>query len=176
LRAGYFEAVGKRAEAIQELETVLQHDPKVRGLHYTLGCLYTEARQYEKALQQFDAEIGLDAPYPRTYLQLGHVYLALEKPSQALPLLEKAIQMEPEGAGLVWVEIGRAYRTLNRAGKAVSSFEEAIKLGERNASVYYQLAMAARSAGDSKRSREALEISQRLRSEEKSKNVAIQIQ
>jgi hypothetical protein len=54
----------------------------------------------------------------------------------------------------------------------MTSFEEAIKLGERNASVYYQLAMAARSAGDSKRSHEALEMSQRLRREEKSKNVA----
>ena len=174
LRAGYFEVAGKRPEAIQELETLLQHDPRVRGLHYTLGCLYTEARRYEEALRQFDAEMGLDAPYPRTYFQLGHVYLALEKPSQALPLLEKAVQMEPEGAGLVWVDIGRAYRTLNRAEKAVTSFEEAIKLGERNAAVYYQLAMAARSAGDSKRSREALEMSQKLRSEEKSKHAAIQ--
>ncbi len=174
LRAGYFEASGKRPEAIGELEKLLQHDPKVRGLHYTLGCLYTEARRYEEALQQFDAEMGLDAPYPRTYFQLGHVYLALEKPSRALPLLEKAIQMEPEIAGLVWVDIGSAYRALKLAGKAVTSFEEAIKLGERNASVYYQLAMAARIAGDSKRSGEALEISQRLRREEKSKHVAIQ--
>ena len=173
LRAGYFEASGKRPEAIGELEKLLQHDPKVRGLHYTLGCLYTEARQYDKALQQFDAEMGLDAPYPRTYLQLGHVYLALEKPSQALPLLEKAIQTEPESAGLVWVDIGRTYRALNRAGKAVTSYEEAIKLGEGNASVYYQLAMAARSAGDLRRSREALEISQRLRREEKPNHVAI---
>ena len=174
LRAGYFEASGKRPEAIGELEKLLQHDPKVRGLHYTLGCLYAEARQYEEALQQFDAEMKLDAPYPRTYFQMGHVYLGLEKPSQALPLLQKAIRIDPESAGLVWVDVGRAYRALNLAGKAVISFEEAIKLGERNASVYYQLAMAARSSGDSKRSREALELSQRLRREEKSKNVAIQ--
>jgi tetratricopeptide (TPR) repeat protein len=173
LQAGYFEASGKPAEAIQELETLLQRDPKVRGLHYTLGCLYTEARQYEKALQQFEAEMKLDAPYPRTYFQLGHVYLALEKPLHALPLLEKAIQVEPESASLVWVDIGRAYRTLNRAAKAAASFEEAIRLGEHSASVYYQLAMAARSAGDAKRSREALEMSLKLRGEEKSKNVAI---
>ena len=174
LRAGYFEASGKRPEAIEELEKLLQHDPKVRGLHYTLGCLYAEARQYEEALQQFDAEMKLDAPYPRTYFQMGHVYLGLEKPSQALPLLKKAIRIDPESAGLIWVDVGRAYRALNLAGKAVTSFEVAIKLGERNASVYYQLAMAARTSGDSKRSREALEISQRLRREEKLKNVAIQ--
>jgi tetratricopeptide (TPR) repeat protein len=167
LRAGYYEAAGKKQEAIRELETLLEHDPKARGLHYTLGCLYIEGRQYDKALEQLNAEMSLDAPYPRTYFQLGHVYVALEKPAQALPLFRKAIQVEPESASLVWVDIGRAYRALNQADKAASSFEKAIELGERNASVYYQLAMAAKSAGDSKRSREALEISQRLRSEEK---------
>ena len=174
LRAGYYEAAGKKAEAIRELEKLLEHDPKIRGLHYTLGCLYIEGRQYDKALKQLDAEMSLDAPYPRTYFQLGHVYVALEKPAQAIPLLRKAIQVEPESASLVWVDIGRAHRALNQADQAVSSFEKAIELGERNASVYYQLAMAAKSAGDSKRSREALEISQRLRSEEKPKNLALQ--
>ncbi|MDQ6707531.1 MAG: tetratricopeptide repeat protein [Acidobacteriota bacterium] len=174
LRAGYFEATGAKAEAIGELEALLRRDPGVRGLHYTLGCLYTESRQYDKALDQFDKEMRLDPPYPRTYFQLGHVYLALEKPAQAMPLLQKAIQVEPESAGLVWVDIGRAYRLMDDPRKASVSFEKAIALGQRNASVYYQLSMAARSAGDPQRSREALNISQRLRGEEKPKNLANQ--
>lgn len=172
LRAGYFEATGATAEAIGELEALLRSDPRVRGLHYTLGCLYTESRQYGKALEQFDKEMSLDAPYPRTYFQLGHVYVALEKPAQALPLLLKAVQVEPESAGLVWVDIGRAYRLLDDPRQASVSFEKAIALGERSASVYYQLSMAARRAGDAQRSREALEMSQRLRGEENSKNPA----
>lgn len=174
LRAGYFEATGKPAEAIEALETLLRHDPKARGLHYTLGCLYTESRRYDKALEQFDQEMHLDAPYPRTYFQLGHVYVALEKPAQALPLLQKAIRVEPESAGLVWVDIGRAYRSMHDARNASVSFEKAIELGERNASVYYQLSMAARSAGNLQRSREALYISQRLRGDDKPKNLANQ--
>ncbi len=174
LRAGYFEATGAKAEAIGELEALLQRDPRVRGLHYTLGCLYAESRQYDKALEQFDKEMSLDAPYPRTYFQLGHVYVALEKPAQALPLLQKAIQVEPENAKLVWVDIGRAYRLMNDPRKASVSFEKAIALGERNASVYYQLSMAARSAGDAQLSREALAMSQRLRGEEKPKHLANQ--
>ncbi len=157
LRAGYFEATGAKAEAIGELESLLRRDPGVRGLHYTLGCLYSEGRQYDKALEQFEKEMSLDAPYPRTYFQLGHVYVALEKPVQAMPLLQKAIRVEPESAGLVWVDIGKAYRLMNDPRNASVSFEKAITLGERNASVYYQLSMAARRAGDPQRSREALE-------------------
>lgn len=166
LRAGFFQATGKPAEALAELEQLLRNDPKVRGLHYTLGCLYTEARQYDRALEQFNQEMSLDAPYPRTYFQLGHVYVALENPAQALLLLKKAVQMEPENAGQVWVDIGRAYRLMKDSRNASASFEKAIQMGEGKASVYYQLSLAARSAGDAQRSREALEMSKRLRGEE----------
>ncbi len=166
LRAGYYEVVGQKREAIRELEALLEHDPKVRGLHYTLGCLHTEAHEYDKAMDQFAAELRLDAPYPRTYFQLGHVYVQVQKPRQALPWLKKALEIEPESGSQLWVDMGRAYRLMNLPLDALGAFEKAIQLGERNASVYYQLAMAARSAGKPKRAREALEMSQRLRSEE----------
>ena len=166
LRAGFYEAEGKKADAIRELETLLKQNPKSSGLHYTLGCLYVEAREYPKALAQFQAELTLDSPYPRTYLQLGHVYVALEKPAEAIPVLKKALAIEPESSGLVWVDIGRAYRLQDQAGQAVSAFEQAIAHGQGKASVYYQLSIAAKKSGDVNRSREALEMSQKLRREE----------
>ncbi|HWB99066.1 MAG TPA: tetratricopeptide repeat protein [Bryobacteraceae bacterium] len=166
LRASYHELEGKKAEAMRELEGIFQHDPKARGLHYTLGCLYTEARQYTAAREQFEAELQLDAPYLRTYLQLGHVYLALEKPEQAIPLLERALRVDPASSGLIWVDIGRAYRSMNRPEQSIEAYERAIQLGQATSAVYYQLAMAARSAGRTERAREALAQSQRLRSEE----------
>ncbi len=166
LRAGFYEAEGKKADAIGELETLLRKNPKARGLHYTLGCLYTEAREYPKALAQFEDELKSDSPYPRTYLQLGHVYVVLEKPAVALPLLKKAMETEPAVSGLAWVDIGRAYRLENRADQAVAAFEKAIALGQGKASVYYQLGIEAKKSGNLQRSREALEISQRLRREE----------
>jgi tetratricopeptide (TPR) repeat protein len=94
------------------------------------------------------------------------VYVALEKPAEALPLLEQALQAEPRN-GLIWVDAGRAYRALGESAKAVAAFEKAIELGERKSSVYYQLALAARKTGDVERSRQALAASERLRSEEK---------
>jgi tetratricopeptide (TPR) repeat protein len=166
LRAGFYEADGKKADAIRELETILQRDPNARGLHYTLGCLYTEEREYKKALAQFQAEIRMDSPYPRTYLQLGHVYVALEMPTQALPVLNKALDADPASRGLVWLEIARAHRLDNQPGQAAAAYEKAIALGERKAAVYYQLAMVEKKAGNAERAREALRISQELRKSE----------
>ena len=91
-----------------------------------------------------------------------------------MPILKDLAQVlrvhEQGNTSLVLVEMGRAYRALRRPDQAIAAFEKAIELGERNASVYYQLAMAAKSAGNSKLSRGALEISQKLRSEENSKH------
>jgi tetratricopeptide (TPR) repeat protein len=167
LRAAFYESTGENAKAIAELETLFKHDPHTRGLHYTLGCLYLEAVRYPRALEQFEAELQLDNPEPRTYLQLGHTYVALSKPQEALPYLQKAALETPEAAGVAWVDMGRAYRLLNRPSEAVAAFERGIKLGERKASVYYQLSLEARKAGDPSRAHDALAMSQKLRDEEK---------
>lgn len=174
LRAGYAEAAGQKAEAIKELESLLKNDPRVRGLHYTLGCLYMEANQHELSRRELEAELKLDSPTPRTYLQLGHVYLALSKPDDALPMLQKAIAVDPESAASSWVEIGRAYRAMGKPSDAMAAYEKAIAGGQRDSATYYQLGMVAKSAGASKRSQEALEISKRLRNEEKPKNLVSQ--
>ncbi|MDQ2776265.1 MAG: tetratricopeptide repeat protein [Acidobacteriota bacterium] len=167
LRAAFYESKGEKAKSMAELETLFEHDPHTRGLHYTLGCLYLEAVQYPQALQQFEAELALDDPEPRTYLQLGHTFIAMSKPQQALPYLQKAVTITPGSAGSAWVEIGRAYRLLGQPLQATAAFEKGIRLGERKATVYYQLSLAARRSGDESRAREALAISRTLRDEEK---------
>jgi tetratricopeptide (TPR) repeat protein len=166
LRAGAAELEGDKAEAIRQLEDLLKNDPKASGIHYALGCLYMETRQYEKALAQFQAEIKLNAPYPRTCLQLGHVYVALEKPREALPVLRRALQIDPSSSGLVWVDVAHAYRSLNEPEKSIAAFENAIKMGQKSASIYYQLGVMQNKAGHREQAREALALSQKLRSEE----------
>jgi len=166
IRAGLSELEGNKAEAIRQLEELLKNDPKTSGIHYALGCLYTEARQYDKAIGQFQAEMDLERPFPRTYLQLGHVYVALEKPEEALPMFHRALEVDPSSAGLVWVDIARAYRSLNEAGKSIDAYKKAIQLGQRGASIYYQLALMQKKAGRGEDARRNLEISRKLRSED----------
>lgn len=165
LRAGYYQANGESLKARDELERLVARNPKIRGIHYTLGCMYLESREYEKASEQFQAELLLDAPHARTYLQLAHALIELGGPSRALPLLEQARQAEPS-SGVPWVETARAYRALNRPHKAAEAYQKAIDLGERKANVYYQLAIAYRSIGKTKESDEAFRLSRELRGEE----------
>lgn len=166
LRAAVDESEGKKADAIAELEAIFERDPNARGLHYTLGCLYLEQRDYKRALEQFEAEQKLDSPYFRTDLQIGHVYLALEKPALAIPFLEKALTIDPQNDGIIWVDFGRAYRLLNQPARAVAAYEKAIVKGQGTSAVYYQLAIEAKKAGNLSRSSYALAMSRKLRSED----------
>jgi tetratricopeptide (TPR) repeat protein len=166
LKAAAYEADGNEAAAIQELEALFQHDPKAAGLHYTLGCLYVAQHRYEDARRQFLDEMRMDPPYPRTYLQLGHVYTELQKPADAIPLLRTALDVDPQGRGQVWAELGRAYRVMNKTQASFEAYEKAVSLGEKSSAIYYQLSMVARRAGNLERSREALELSQKLRAAE----------
>ena len=167
LRAAFYQSQSETAKAVAELETLLRHDPHTRGLHYTLGCLYLEAEKYPQAISQFQDELLLADPEPRTYLQLGHSLLAVNEPQQALVYLHKAITVNAASEGAAWVEMGRAYRQLGQAAQAEAAFEKGIQLGERKANVYYQLSLAARRAGDVSKAKEALATSQKLRDEEK---------
>jgi tetratricopeptide (TPR) repeat protein len=163
LRAGFLEASGKKAEAIQELEAAVATRPKIRGLHYTLGCLYLEALRYDSAIEQFQLELELDSPFPRTYLQLAHAYINSNRPQQALPHLETAVAMEPRDAGLIWLEMARARRALDQLDAAIIAYQKAIAAGQRDASVYYQLSIVAKRAGKEEIAREALSTSEKLR-------------
>ncbi len=146
LQAGYFEATGESEKAIRELEEAVKTRPHVEGVYYTLGCYYLKAFRYDEALEQFNAELALDSPFPRTYLQMGHTYTDQHQPQKALSLLEKAIQTEPD-SGVPWVEMGRAYLMLGQFDKAVSALEKGIKLGDQKASTYFILSNAYRKMG-----------------------------
>jgi len=165
IRAGVSELEGNKAQAMRELEDLLRNDPKASGIHYSLGCLYLEAREYDKARAQFQAELKLERPYPRTWLQLGHVYVALQTPGEAIPMLQHALDVDPASSGLVWVDIAHAYRSLNEAEKSIAAYQKAIQLGQRGASIYYQLAFMQKKAGHMEDARRNLAISEKLRDE-----------
>lgn len=172
LKAAAYEADGDESAAIAELEALLAHDPEVAGLHYTLGCLYVAQHRYQDARRQFLDELRMDPPYARTYLQLGHVYTELQDSEAALPLLKRALQADPPSAGQAWAELGRAYRQMNQYQDALHAYEKAVALGQRSSSIYYQLSAVAKRTGNLERSREALEISQRLRANEPANKAA----
>ena len=161
LRAGYFQATGEDQKAIAELQALASPELKITGIYYTLGCLYLRDREYDKAISAFESELRLAAPFPRTYLQLGHAWIAKEESARALPILAKAAKEEPE-SGVPWVEIGRARTKLLEYPGAIQAFLKAIELKEEKSSVYYLLGTAYRKAGKMPEANAAFQKSRQL--------------
>ena len=161
LKAGYYQATGDDKKAMDELHELVSSDLKVTGLNYTLGCLYLKDRDYDHAISAFESELRLAAPFPRTYLQLGHAWIGKDEPERAMPFLARAATEEPE-SGVPWVEKGRAETKMGRYDDAIHSFRKAIELKEEKSSVHYLLGTAYRKAGQLESARVEFQRSQQL--------------
>jgi tetratricopeptide (TPR) repeat protein len=168
LQAGYYEATGDSKKAQSELEEMIKTHPHVQGVYYALGCFYLKGWHLEQALEQFKAELALDAPYPRTYLQVGRTYTDMREPEKALPFLEKAIRMEP-GQATPWVQMGRTRLRMNEFDKAASALEKAIQLGDKSASTYFLLSNAYRGMGKLDLAQQAVKKSEEASREQSNK-------
>ncbi len=170
LQAGFYEADGDSDEAIRELEEAVKSHPHVQGLYYTLGCLYLKEYRHDQALAQFNSELALDSPYPRTYLQIGHAYTDRHQPEKAIPFLEKATHADPE-SGKPWVEMGRAYLMTDQFDRAASALEKAIKLGNKTASTYFIVSTAYRRMGKLDLAQQAVKHSEQASREQSDRAV-----
>ena len=168
LQAGSYEAAGDSDKAIRELEEAVKSRPRVQGLYYTLGCLYLKEYRYGEALAQFNSELALDSPNPRTYLQIGHIYTDQHQPEKALPSLQRATQAEPD-SGKPWVEMGRAYMMIDQFDKAAAALEKAIKRGDNTASTYFILSTAYRKMGKMDMAEQAVKKSEEASREQSNK-------
>jgi adenylate cyclase len=112
-----------------------------KGIALTfLGHVYALKKNYDKSIeleQQAIALIpnGADA----------HAFLAITlnwagRPEEALPLLEKAMRLNPLPPSFYYLHFGSCYRLLRRFEEAVAMFKKAIQLTPNNALAYQGLA------------------------------------
>jgi adenylate cyclase len=112
-----------------------------KGIALTfLGHVYALKKDYDKSIeleQQAIALIpnGADA----------HVFLAITlnwagRPEEALPLLEKAIRLNPLPPAFYYLHVGACYRLLGRFEDAIAMFKKSIHLAPNNVLAYQGLA------------------------------------
>lgn len=66
--------LGRRDEAIQELERVVQSGPKVADAYLSLGTAYLEAGRFDEALETLSQGTHIDPSRPDVRIQLARAY------------------------------------------------------------------------------------------------------
>ncbi len=135
---------GKVEVALDVFKTGVEKDPSNKYYRYNYGVLLLGKNDFEGAVEQFKKAIDLDSEYQNaiynlavTYVKWGTAINKLsedkgementnykEKYRQALPYLEKSVELQPKDAP-VWELLGKVYTVLNMKDDAQNAFDKA---------------------------------------------------
>jgi tetratricopeptide (TPR) repeat protein len=92
---------------------------------------------------------------------LAGVYLAQQKPDDAIGLLDKLLKLNPRHADALY-NLGRAYLQKEEPAPAVEALKRSIALSPERSEAHYQLGRAYLKIGLDEQGRRELNIAQRL--------------
>lgn len=133
--------------AIDQFRAAVKADPKMPDVHFGLGYLLWTRRQYPEAGREFQAELVNNPNYAQALAYLADCDLQLGHPDRALPLLQKAIQIEP-GIELAYLDLGAIYADAGRQSEALQELQKAAKLAPTDVDVHWRLGQLYRVMGN----------------------------
>ncbi len=111
-------------EAIQVCEELLAPDPENPEWIWRLGLLNGQLGRFDVAEEALRRVMRIEPNVARSYVSLVEVYRRSgREPRAALPLAEKAVQLEPTAAH--YAMLGGVYIRLGNRKKALEAFEKA---------------------------------------------------
>lgn len=95
--------------------------------HFALGVACVEQGRYAEGLDALLRAHDRDPDHVLTLYNVGHAYLQLDEPEQAIPWLERALRQEPEHLFALH-QLGVACERLGRRDEALAWWRRALKI------------------------------------------------
>jgi tetratricopeptide (TPR) repeat protein len=89
---------GKVDLALEQLQAAVVKNPFDNGIRNNLGIAYMQKRMFDKAANEFSTILASDSKFTQALVNLGLIYARTGRTDQAIQLLEKAQQIEPNNA------------------------------------------------------------------------------
>src|SRR6185503_4004676 len=125
-----YRETGFLAESIDEFKKAIALDPKFPRVHYYLGLTYLYkdgAARLPDALQEFKIELAANPDEYFANFYLGILYIMDRKFDEAIALLEKAVQKQPNNPD-PYFHLGQAYQGAGKHQQAIEVLEKTIAL------------------------------------------------
>ena len=114
---GLCETLGDESEAFQHLSEALRLKPDFIQAHQARGWLLQRDGKWQEALSDVKFVVEREPKNSMALLQMGRIYLELDRPGEAVVLLRRASELAPEHTG--------ALKQLHRALRSLGENEEA---------------------------------------------------
>jgi tetratricopeptide (TPR) repeat protein len=130
------------AEARKAFLTVLELDAHDAKAENTLGLILESEAQPDAAMDAYRRAIAWQEqslrPNEQPYLNLGSLLMEQSLVGEAIPLLQKAVELAP-GNALCRRKLGTAYLRLGKLTDAQRDLEKAVQLAPDDPAAHYQL-------------------------------------
>jgi len=123
--------------------------------HGSLGFFYTYAKQFDKAVAHAERGLALDPNSSGILFNSGAALAYSGRPEEAIPLLHKAIRLNPFAPANFFYTLSVAYRMVGRFDEAVEQAKKAVERDPKNQFTYLALASACILAGREEEARAA---------------------
>jgi protein O-mannosyl-transferase len=125
----------------------LQATPGSTKLHYNLGAVLEERKDFARASGEYNKAVALDPSYEPALAGLGNVELNLGKAQEASQMFQKALELRPDDVKAV-TNYGTALESLGAIDAAKKQYQRAISLAPDNDDAYCDLGVLFFRAGD----------------------------
>jgi Flp pilus assembly protein TadD len=125
----------------------LDATPRSAKLHYNLGAVLEERRDFAQAGDEYTKAVALEPYYEPALAGLGNVDLNLGRAKEASQMFQTALQLKPDDVKTV-TNYGTALESLGEIDAAKTQYQRAISLAPGNDDAYCDLGVLLFRAGD----------------------------
>lgn len=120
-------------DALTNFELAMQYDEEnSKDYYYTLGWLYNDAGDYDKAEEILKKAVAYDPEVAKTFEELAYTYLKLDKYNDGVFQANKAILLNPKSS-LGYHYLANCYIGLNQKDKAMEAYNKLKTFDEEEA-------------------------------------------
>jgi tetratricopeptide (TPR) repeat protein len=162
------------AEAIEEFKKTLALDPHFTRVHYYLGLTYLlkdGSAKLDEAAAEFKIELAAHPDEFFANYYLGVICAMQRKWEPAIPLLEKAAQLQPKNPD-PYFQLGQAYQSTGKHEAAIEALKKSIALtpspdhnDHQVAAAHYQLAQSLLRTGRTEEGEKEMQTAAELKTE-----------
>jgi adenylate cyclase len=145
-------------KGIEMAQKAISMDDFQAWAHGLLGTFYIMKREYDKAIAEGERSIALAPGAASLYIWYGLNLNFACRPEEAIPVLQKAIRLNPIGATGIYLNLGIALRMTGKFEEAVSAYRKSIQRAPDNIIAHLGLAATYSMMGREEARSEAAEV------------------
>lgn len=120
-------------KAILLLLKSLEAVPVNASANYMLGRIYTQQKDYPKAILSYKQAAELDPGMPQVFFNLGYIYYAVNKDySTAQEMYQRVVELSPSFLDEALINLALAQKKLGKNKDCIKNLERAIRINPEN--------------------------------------------